>query len=184
MKSENRSAIRIHPVSRSVLWISTCTMLLKWVTFVSIMSLWCVQTFLMMVLRLTSKLGFHFQAAVSADFNFIKEPWPVFACNFFKSLLTSIDIAKNKLMPYGLQFWELWHTYMAYSSIKLKSLKPSGRISLISIPIVGGISLSSRIAKKMVLTLTWFLRRLSVFSLCIFQFFCDIPSCIRCETHS
>ena len=99
----------MHHVSRSEsLWISTCT---------------CVQTLrsLMMVLRLTSNLGSHLLAAVSAFFNFIKEPWPVFACNFFLHL----HLLTLQKIVYEIFFFAIVRvvTYMAFSFSKLKSLK-------------------------------------------------------------
>ena len=118
VKPENKSVIRMCPVFSSALFmVSTCTTSLNCVTSVSMMFEWCVHIlhFLIMRLRLLSKLGSHFLAAVGAVFNFTKEPCTVFAGNFLKSSYTVGDFANNDLtksFSFALlfKFGKLWHT--------------------------------------------------------------------------
>ena len=97
-------------------------------------------------LRLSSNLGSHFLAAVSAVFNFTKEPCPVFACNFLKSRYILGDFVKNDFMKsysFALLF-KIWKvvTYTAFSYVRLKSIILPGYCSLISAPMTGGMLLS------------------------------------------
>ena len=139
VKPENISVIRMCP---------------KCVTYVSMMSVWCMHIlhFLSIIPRLSSKLGSHFLAAISAVYNFTKEPCPVFACNFLKSSYPLGYFIKNDLMKsfsFAILF-KIWKvvTYKVFSSVRLKSIKLPGYCSLISVSMTGGMLLSSNMAKK------------------------------------
>ena len=140
--------------SSALFMVSTCTMSFLCVTSVSMMSEWCVHIlhFLSMRLRLSSTLGSHFLAAVSTVFNFTEEPCPFFACNCFNSLYAVGYFAKNDLtksFSFALLF-KIWKvvTYTFFLSVRLKSIKLSGYCSLISVPMIGGMLLSSNMVKK------------------------------------